>query len=85
MSTCRFCGEWGFQDDLVKYGTRHYAHANCYLAKRGLEGLETLSLHQLETFPVLMLKPYTNDPIGHMEGILARRRAATAKSSDGAR
>jgi len=28
MSTCRFCKKYG--NDLLKYGTRHYAHYECY-------------------------------------------------------
>lgn len=31
MNTCRFCNEIETSDrDLVQYGTRHYAHWNCY-------------------------------------------------------
>lgn len=37
--TCRFCGESAHVASLVKYGVRHYAHQNCYLDRRGLDGL----------------------------------------------
>ena len=39
MNTCRFCKSM-MSDDLVKYGTRHYAHYKCYLdAGKKLEDL----------------------------------------------
>ncbi len=53
FNTCRFCTSI-MSDDLVKYGTRHYAHYTCYLdaGKR----LEDLPKWQVETFPYFLLK-----------------------------
>lgn len=33
MATCRFC-RGGDDDDLVKYGVRHYAHGRCLFVNR---------------------------------------------------
>lgn len=50
-SKCRFCGE--NDEDLVKYGVRHYAHAKCGLAREGVKFLDRLPLAELESFPAL--------------------------------
>lgn len=36
---CRMCGKDGHVAKLVKYGVRHYAHQECYLDRKGLDGL----------------------------------------------
>lgn len=36
---CRMCGCDGHVAKMVKYGVRHYAHQDCYLDRRGLDGL----------------------------------------------
>jgi hypothetical protein len=44
FNTCRFCHEYSNEDDLVRYGIRHYAHPKClagnvpykFLEERGL-------------------------------------------------
>lgn len=53
MHICRFCGEYGRDDDLVKYGIRHYAHHACYLdAGRKLDQLRKWQV-QLFSWKVL--------------------------------
>jgi hypothetical protein len=52
-NTCRFC-DAKMGDNLVKYGTRHYAHHACYLdAGKPLYSLPT---HVLGQFPYFLLK-----------------------------
>jgi hypothetical protein len=53
FNTCRFCDDYMSQD-LVKYGTRHYAHPKCYLDA----GKPLADLHkwQIEQFPYFLLK-----------------------------
>jgi hypothetical protein len=48
MSTCRFCKRHAAEDWLVKYGTRHYAHPDCYL-KAGKK-VEDLNQYQQDHF-----------------------------------
>jgi hypothetical protein len=53
LNTCRFCTAlMTSPDNLVKYGTRHYAHPRCYL-KAGKSILD-LPLYQIESFPYFM-------------------------------
>lgn len=52
MNTCRFCK--GFTEErypLVKYGVRHYAHADCGLKNLGEKFLDKLSRFQISKFP----------------------------------
>lgn len=42
MSVCRFCKEHG-GSNLIHYATRHYAHAKCGFAAKGVAFLATLS------------------------------------------
>lgn len=56
MHTCRFCGviEHGVREArMVRYGRRHWAHATCYLDRRGIAGL---SRSQLASMPYRALK-----------------------------
>jgi hypothetical protein len=53
FNTCRFCSAM-MSDDLVKYGTRHYAHHRCYLDAG--KKLADLPAHQIEQFPFFLLK-----------------------------
>jgi hypothetical protein len=43
-------------EDLVKYGTRHYAHPRCYLEKG--KPLADLPTWALESFPYFVLKDF---------------------------
>lgn len=54
MNTCRMCGEQepsGSGKRLFKYGTRHYAHAQCGFARFGVGFLDRLPQHQLGLLP----------------------------------
>lgn len=53
MQTCRFCKSWKNEDQMVKYGVRHHAHFECYLAA----GKSLTSLHawQVGKFPARLL------------------------------
>jgi hypothetical protein len=53
---CRFCKEYG--ESLVKYGTRHYAHARCGLEAQGEAFLDNLTDWQLSQFPYLVAKDF---------------------------
>ncbi len=52
MSTCRFCKDPS--DAPVKYGTRHYAHFDCFLDSG--RNIFDLPLYQVQKFPFKMLK-----------------------------
>lgn len=38
---------------FIRYGARHWAHADCGMKKHGMKFLEGLSTGQLERFPVM--------------------------------
>ena len=58
MATCRFCG-MGEGDrsngidhyKLVKYGVRHYGHADCLLRVKGAAAFQLLTPWQCTQFP----------------------------------
>ena len=52
-NTCRFCKAM-MSCDLVKYGTRHYAHYACYLDAG--KKLSDLHAWQIGKFPYFLLK-----------------------------
>lgn len=52
-NTCRFCKS-PMSSDLVKYGTRHYAHYACYLDAG--KKLSDLPAWQIGKFPYFLLK-----------------------------
>ena len=54
---CRFCGpRGGGKYRLIKYGVRHYAHADCGLAKKGRAFLDALTDWQCTQFPYFAAK-----------------------------
>lgn len=57
-NTCRFCKDWKDEGHypMVKYGVRHYAHADCALKAKGAEFFDRLSEHQLSQFPYFAAK-----------------------------
>lgn len=53
---CRLCGKAGYEHHkypLIKYSTRHYAHADCALAKWGAVFFNRLTSRQASLFPAL--------------------------------
>lgn len=57
MSICRVCGEYG--DSLIKYSTRHYAHADCALNKWGADFFAKLTPFQCYSeFPLFVAKDH---------------------------
>lgn len=56
MNTCRICGSWFLEGrgPMIKYGPRHYAHADCALKKWGNKFFDKLTPWQLENFPALV-------------------------------
>lgn len=51
-NTCRVCKEFT-SDSLIKYGVRHYAHAECGLKKWGASFFDRLHHWQLQNFPAI--------------------------------
>jgi hypothetical protein len=52
--TCKFCQESASQDDLIKYGVRHYAHFKCYLDAG--KTLDALHAWEIGKFPYALLR-----------------------------
>ena len=40
--TCRLCGERAWAWDMVKYGTRNYAHFACFAERKTVADIEKL-------------------------------------------
>lgn len=57
---CRLCGKENIAHDadMLKYGVRHYAHYECFLAIKGDEGLRLLPAWKIGTIPYRLLKQY---------------------------
>lgn len=56
LNTCRLCRRTSYDRHrypLIKYGPRHYAHADCGLRKWGKDFFVKLPRHELEAFPAL--------------------------------
>lgn len=59
--TCRICKHVEYEDGqpnvsqfpFIRYGTRHWAHADCGMKKHGMEFLQGLSTGQVEGFPFM--------------------------------
>ncbi len=56
--TCRFCKKNEDSSNMVKYGTRHYAHHECFLNGLGTDGLSRLNQTQLERFPKALARKH---------------------------
>ena len=54
MNTCRLCKK-DRNRSLVKYGPRHYAHADCALDKWGASFFDRLALCPLENLPYMLI------------------------------
>lgn len=59
--TCRYCGEEADYGALHQYGTRHYAHFECWLRKHGAEAWEKLHKWQRGRFPLRVLNAFGID------------------------
>ena len=66
MSTCRVCGNSQFDKShhrafhkMIKYSTRHYAHADCAMEKWGASFFDRLTPWQCDNqFPYFCAKKY---------------------------
>ena len=62
INHCRLCGESEYTEyhkqTLIKYGVRHYVHAECALKKWGAEFFDRLTPHQAERFPYMAAKKF---------------------------
>jgi hypothetical protein len=61
LNHCRFCGKaewgtWGHSKHLLKYGTRHYAHHDCFL-KAGKD-VGKLRGYAIRKFPKEVLRKH---------------------------
>lgn len=68
MNTCQFCekinGVTGHNqpapklkyDGMVKYGTRHYAHFECFLDHKSVDDFKALGAFKVGQFPAFLLK-----------------------------
>lgn len=74
MSTCRLCSER--RGHLIKYGVRHYSHAECALSRWGADFFDMLSQWQLEQFPVMAAAKYNL-----IEALTAKIEAARHRNS----
>lgn len=70
MNTCRFCKSWKREDEMVKYGVRHYAHFECYIDAG--KSLSDLHSWQIKQFPHKLLKEKGLLP--YVETILDEKR-----------
>lgn len=74
MNTCRCCkesAEHGPRGPLVKYGVRHYAHAQCAMEKWGASFFDRLTPWQAgHVFPALYASR-----AGHLDALKARAEA----------
>lgn len=51
---CRFCRQWALHTDMLKYGTRHWAHWVCFFKRKGFGEMIALQAWQLRHMPVLL-------------------------------
>ena len=61
MNACRLCTPAPIRSkygDAIRYGVRHYAHAECALRKWGAEFFDRLSPWQLGEFPYFAAKDF---------------------------
>ncbi len=55
-NTCRVCSKCTYEKHrygMVKFGPRHWAHADCGLQRYGVKFLDKLSPHQIASFPFM--------------------------------
>lgn len=79
-STCRICKHVEYESGqpnvskfpMIKYSTRHYAHADCALKYHGMEFFKFLTTWQVTQFPVMAC--YAVGLPGAIRAELRRRR-----------
>lgn len=52
-NTCRICKD--YDTDLLRYGTRHYCHAECGFSRWGAEFLRKIPAHEIGCVPYRLL------------------------------
>lgn len=57
-NNCRLCKDRDTYRPVFRYALRHYAHAECGLAKWGSEFLRKLSRHELRRIPFQAMDEY---------------------------
>lgn len=77
MQTCRFCKSWKRENDMIKYGVRHYAHFECYVDA----GKHLRKLHgwQVRQFPKPLLERF--GLLDEAKAVIARDDATEATYS----
>lgn len=71
MNQCRICKREKGNFKLIKYASRHYAHADCLVGRHGVEIFRTLPLHVLKhQFPVMAL---SRENLEALKSIIAER------------
>lgn len=81
---CRFCQDRGLERQLLKYGVRHYAHAECLVRKLGVDALAALPSGELATAPVLVLRDMGIDAMALWEAAQRREgRGGDPRRADG--
>jgi len=46
LRTCRLCAETAWAHDMVKYGTRCYAHIECFVDRKTMRDFEQLPAYE---------------------------------------
>lgn len=46
LRTCRLCGNSAWEDDLIKYSTRAYAHPACFIRQKTIKDMQYLPEYQ---------------------------------------
>jgi hypothetical protein len=53
LNTCRICRDLDASRPLLRFGVRHYCHAECGFAKWGDEFLRKIPVHEIGAIPYL--------------------------------
>ena len=72
MNTCRVCK--GQDGSMFKYGTRHYAHGKCGIARFGAEFLDMIPAHMIPALPYFALQDagLLDEVLGRLEQPISR-------------
>jgi hypothetical protein len=55
FNTCRLCKDDDLDRPLLRYGIRHYCHAECGFAKWGAEFLNKIPAHEVGMIPYRLI------------------------------